>query len=74
MGLLYKRGGFANFLGEKCGCFSDHLTWSCHRIADGCFSEPLYGDITENKLVIGAWLLVRPMIVSLTIPHVNKLC
>ena len=32
-----------------------------------------HGDVTENELDIGAWLLVRPMIVSLSIPHVNML-
>ena len=33
----------------------------------------LHGDVTENEVDIGALLLVRPMTVSLTIPHVNKL-
>ena len=32
-----------------------------------------HGEVTENELDIGAWLLVRAMIVSLTIPYVNKL-
>ena len=34
---------------------------------------PLRFIFTEKELVLGAWLLVGPMIVSLTIPHVNKL-
>ena len=33
----------------------------------------LHGYVTENEVDIGAWLLVRPMIVSLTITYVNTL-